>query len=167
MDVGLLIARFVFGLLLAAHGCQKLFGWFGGPGLSGTATFFESLGFHPGRAFVLATVFAECGGGLLLALGLVQPAAAATIISVMIVAIATVHWGKGLLGPSGIELPLLYLTAALSLALTGPGAYSLDSALGLTQWWTAEVTAVVLATGVVAGVMSLGIRRVGPAVAHA
>src|ERR687897_708546 len=149
MDVGLLIARLVFGLLLAAHGCQKLFGWFGGPGLSGTARFFESLGFHPGRAFVLATVFAECGGGLLLALGLVQPAAAATIISVMIVAIATVHWGKGLL------------------ALTGPGAYSLDAALGLTLWWTAEVTAVVLATGVVAGVMSLGIRRVGPAVAHA
>jgi putative oxidoreductase len=59
--------------------------------MSGTVTFFESLGFHPGRPFVVVTVLAECGGGLLLALGLLQPAAAALIISVMIVAIATVH----------------------------------------------------------------------------
>lgn len=167
MDVGLLIARLVFGLLLAAHGCQKLFGWFGGPGISGTATFFESLGFHPGRLFVVATVLAECGGGLLLALGLVQPAAAAAILSVMIVAIATVHWGNGLLAPNGIELPVLYLTAALSLALTGPGTYSFDAMLGLTQWWTPQVTTIVLAAGVVAGLVSLGIRRVGAAVAHA
>ena len=167
MDVGLLIARLVFGLLLAAHGCQKLFGWFGGPGIGGTATFFESLGFHPGRLFVVATVLAECGAGLLLALGFVQPAAAAAIISVMIVAIATVHWGNGLLAPNGIELPFLYLTAALSLALTGPGAYSLDAMLELTQWWTPQVTSIVLAAGIVASLVSLGIRRVGPAVAHA
>ena len=167
MDVGLLIARLVFGLLLAAHGCQKLFGWFGGPGLSGTATFFERLGFHPGRLFVMVTVLAECGGGLLLALGLLQPAAAALIISVMIVAIATVHWGNGLLAPNGIELPLLYLTAALSLALTGPGAHSVDALLGLTSWWTPPVTAIVLATGVVGGLVNLGLRRLVPAVAHA
>ncbi len=167
MDVGLLIARLVFGLLLAAHGCQKLFGWFGGPGLGGTATFFESLGYHPGRLFVVAAVLGECGGGLLLALGLFQPAAAAPIISVMIVAIATVHWGNGLLAPDGIEHPFLYLTTALSLALTGPGAYSLDTVLGLTHLWTPQVTAVVLGTGVIGGVVSLGLRRAGAAVAHA
>ena len=84
----------------------------------------------------------------------------------MIVAIA-VHWGNGLLASNGIELPFLYLTAASSLALTGPGAYSLDAMLGLTQWWTLQVTAFILAAGVVAGLASLGTRRVGPAVAHA
>jgi putative oxidoreductase len=159
MDVGLLVVRFVFGLLLAAHGCQKLFGWFGGSGMRGTAMFFESLGFHPGRLFVVLTVLAECGGGILLALGLLQPFATAPILSVMIVAIATVHWGQGLLSPNGIELPLLYLTAALSLALTGPGAHSLDALLGLTPRWTAQTTAIALAMGVLAGLVSLGLRR--------
>lgn len=167
MDVGLLIMRTVFGLLLAAHGCQKLFGWFGGPGLGRTATFFETLGFHPGRLFVVAAALGECGGGILLALGLLQPAAAAPIISVMIAAIATVHWGNGLLAPDGIEHPFLYLTAAFSLALTGPGAHSLDAALGLTHWWTPPVTAIALGTGVLGGIVSLGLRRADPAMAHA
>jgi putative oxidoreductase len=113
MDLGLLIARAIFGSLLAVHGSQKLFGWFRGAGMSGTAGFFESLGFFPGRPFVLAAAIAECGGGLLLVLGLLHPAAAASIVPVMIVAIATVHWGHGLLAPDGIELPLsLYLTVA-------------------------------------------------------
>jgi putative oxidoreductase len=167
MDVGLLIVRTVFGLLLAAHGLQKLFGWFGGAGVGGTATFFESLRFHPGRLFVVAAALGECGGGLLLALGLVQPFAAVPIISVMIVAIATVHWGQGLLAPDGIEHPLLYLTAAFSLALTGPGAYSLDAVLGLTHWWTPQLIAIALGAGVLGGLVSLGLRRAGTEVAHA
>ena len=168
MDTGLLIVRLVFGLLMAVHGCQKLFGWFGGPGMSGTAAFFEGLGFRPGRFFVVADVFAECGGGILLALGFLQPAAAAAIISVMIVAIATVHWSNGLLAlTNGIELPLLYLTAAVSLALTGPGAYSIDSVLGLNRWWTPQMTAIVLAASVVGAFASLGMRRRAPTVAHA
>lgn len=167
MDLGVLIARLVFGLLLVAHGSQKLLGWFGGAGMSGTAAFFESLGFQPGRPFVIATALAECGGGLLLALGLLQPVAAAPIISVMVVAIATVHWGHGLLGPSGIEPPLVYLAIAISLALIGSGAYSLDSLLGLQPWWSPQITALFLATGVAGGVISLGIRRLGTSVAHA
>ena len=168
MDEGLLISRLVFGLLMAVHGSQKLFGWFGGPGMSGTSAFVEGLGFRPGRLFAVGNVLAECGGGVLLALGLFEPAAAAAIVSVMIVAIATVHWSNGLLAlNNGIELPLLYLTAALSLALTGPGAYSLDVALGLREWWTPQVTAAVLAAGVIGGLASLGMRRPAPAVVHA
>jgi putative oxidoreductase len=168
MDAGLLIARLVFGLLMAVHGSQKLFGWFGGPGMSGTAAFLEGLGFRPGRLFAVANVLAECGGGILLALGLFEPVAAAAIVSVMVVAIATVHWPNGLLAlTNGIELPLLYLTAALTLALIGPGEYSLDTVLGLTSWWSPQGIAIVLAAGVGGGLVSLGIRRLLPAAAHA
>ena len=73
MNTGLLLARLVFGALMAVHGSQKLFGWFGGYGLSGTGTFFETLGFRPGRLFALADGVAEFGGGLLLAVGLLVP----------------------------------------------------------------------------------------------
>src|SRR5205814_7539283 len=89
MDTGLLIARLVFGLLMAAHGAQKLFGWFGGHGLAGTAGFLESLGFRPGRVFATAASLAELAGGLLAALGLLGPIGPALIVSVMIVAAMT------------------------------------------------------------------------------
>ena len=115
-----------------------------------------------------ANAVAECRGGVLLTLGLFEPAAAAVIVSVMIVAIATVHWRNGLLASiNGIELPLLYLTAALTLALTSPGDYSLDAVLGLRQWWTPQITGIALAAGVVGGFGSLMMRRPAPAVAHA
>ena len=96
MDVGLLLARMVFGLVMAAHGSQKLFGWFGGYGLAGTGGFFESLGFRPGRLFAAAAGASEMTGGLLLAAGLLGPLGPAMIIAIMIVAIATVHWPNGL-----------------------------------------------------------------------
>src|SRR5437762_3853582 len=91
IDTGLLIARLVFGLMMAAHGAQKLFGWFGGHGLAGTAGFLEALGFRPGRAFATTASVSEFGSGLLVALGLFGPVGPALMLSVMIVAAVSVH----------------------------------------------------------------------------
>jgi putative oxidoreductase len=158
-----LLVRIAFGTLMAAHGAQKLFGWFGGYGLNGTGQFFEGLGFRPGRAFAFAAGASESVGGLLIALGFLQPVGAALIVSVMLVATATVHWGHGLFaGSNGIEVPVLYGTAAAALALTGPGAYSLDQALGLTALWTPAVSWTILAVALLGGAANLGLRRQPP-----
>jgi putative oxidoreductase len=165
MDAGLLVARVVFGLLMAAHGSQKIFGWFGGYGIAGTGGYFEQLGFRPGRFFAAAAGTTEFVGGLLLALGLLGPLGPALIVSVMIVAIATVHWPNGIFGQNnGIEIPLLYTAAAIALALSGFGAYSLDAALQLS--WSTPVILAVLALGVLGGVANLAIRKTGPREVH-
>src|SRR5262245_33015125 len=96
MNEGLLLARVVPGLVMAAHGSQKLFGWFGGYGLNGTGQFLEGLGFRPGRTFAGLAGLAEFGGGLLIALGLFGPVGPALVLSVMIVAALSVHWQNGL-----------------------------------------------------------------------
>src|ERR1700681_1622968 len=95
MDIGLLILRLTVGLTLAAHGAQKLLGWFGGPGLDVTGQFLEMIGFVPGRRRALMAGLAETGGGLLLALGLLTPFAAAVVFGVMLVAAFSVHIKKG------------------------------------------------------------------------
>jgi putative oxidoreductase len=160
MDLGLLVARLVLGPLMAAHGAQKLFGWFGGHGLSGTGRFFESLGFRPGRLFALAAGLAEAGSGILLALGLLGPIGPALVLSVMIVAMVSVHWHNGLFAMSnGIEVPLLYATGAVALAFTGPGAYSLDGLLGISSLWTPVVSLAALVVGLLGGVANLAFRR--------
>ena len=166
MDAGLLIARFVFGLLMAAHGTQKLFGWFGGYGLTAVSGYFESLGFRPGRFFALVASLTEVVGGLLVAAGLLGPIGPALVLSVMIVAALTVHAQHGLFAANnGIEVPLLYGAAAVALGLTGPGAYSLDAALGLSSVWTPAVVWSVLSVGALGGVLNVAVRRVPQQVA--
>lgn len=168
MDLGLLVARLVLGPLMAAHGAQKLFGWFGGHGLPGTGGFFESLGFRPGRLFALAAGLGEAGSGILLALGLLGPVGPALMLSVMTVAIVSVHWHNGLFATSnGIELPLLYAAGAVALAFTGPGAYSVDGLLGLTSLWTPVVSLAALVVGLLGGVTNLAFRRTTAAPAAA
>jgi putative oxidoreductase len=168
MDAGLLFARLVVGLLVAAHGTQKVFGWFDGYGLAGTGGFFVQLGFRPGRFFAAVAGGTEVVSGLLLALGLLGPIGPALILSVMLVAAVTVHLPGGIFAQNnGVEVPLLYATAAAALALTGFGAYSLDAALGLASIWTPAVTLAVLAIGVVGGVANLALRRPASAAAAA
>ncbi len=168
MDTGLLIARFILGLALGAHGVQKLFGWFGGYGLKGTGGFFESLGFRPGALFALAAGLGELGGGLLTAAGLFGPIGPALIILVMLVAIFSVHWTHGFFAQAnGIELPLLYLTAALTLAFAGTGAYSLDGLLGLATLSQPATAWIAIALAVGLALTNLALRGPAPATARA
>lgn len=160
MDAGLVIARLVFGLLMAAHGTQKLFGWFGGYGLTAVSGYFESLGFRPGRFFALAASLTEVGGGLLVAAGFLGPIGPALVLSVMIVAALSVHAQHGLFAANnGIEVPLLYAAAAIALGLTGPGGYSLDAATGLASVWTPAIAWSVLVVGAIGGVLNVAARR--------
>lgn len=163
MHAGLLIVRLVAGLLMAAHGAQKLFGWFGGFGIEGMAGFMERLGFHPGRLFAAAAATAELFGGGLMALGFLGPVGPMLVLATMIVAAVSAHWQNGVFAASnGIELPLLDAAVAAALTLTGPGAYSLDAALGLTAFWTPAVAWGALAAGIIGGAANLAARRPAP-----
>ncbi|MFV7770282.1 DoxX family protein [Shewanella marisflavi] len=130
-DAGLapLVLRLPLGLILAAHGAQKLFGWFGGYGLEGTGQWMASVGFEPGYLMALLAGSAEFFGGLALVLGLLTRPAAALTAFTMAVAM-TVHLGNGLfVSNNGYEFALILLAASLSPALQGGGRYSVDAIL--------------------------------------
>jgi putative oxidoreductase len=164
VSIGLLLVRVVVGLIMAAHGAAKLLGWFGGYGLRGSGEFFVQLGFRPGPAFAAAASISEIVSGLLVTFGFLGPIGPALMISVMIVAAVTVHWGQGLFAPKGIEVPLLYAAGAFALALTGFGQYSLDAWLGIAGRWPASLIWIALTAGIVGGFANLALRR-RPAVA--
>ncbi|SDQ42295.1 DoxX family protein [Quadrisphaera sp. DSM 44207] len=129
-DVGLLALRAGVGSVLAAHGGQKLFGWFGGGGVQGTAGVFEAMGFTPARPSALLAGAAEFGGGALIALGLATPAAGAAAAGTVLAA-ASVHAPSGLFATQGgWEYPAVLGLSTSALALTGPGELSLDAVLG-------------------------------------
>jgi len=167
MDIGLLVVRLVFGTIMAAHGLQMLFGWFGGYGLASTGAFFDGLGFRPGRLFAAAAGLSESVGGTLLTLGLFVPIGAMLVIAAMIVAIGSVHWTNGLfVTTNGFELPLLYASAVAAITLIGPGAYSFDEVLGLASVWSPMLKLLAVALGLIGGVAHLLIRRPAPQAPH-
>jgi putative oxidoreductase len=154
-DLGLLVLRVPTGALMAAHGAQKLFGSFEGPGLKGFESMVESMGMQPGRYWALAGATAEFAGGTLTALGLFYPLGPISILSSMSIATAKVHWGKPIWAHTGgAEVPVLYSSAAAALWITGPGRFSLDHLFGikLPRW-------IVAATALTAGAsIGYGIR---------
>jgi putative oxidoreductase len=159
MDTGLLLLRVVLGALLIGHGSQKLFGAFGGHGLAGTGGFFHSIGFRPGKQMAFVAGLSEAGAGLLLALGLLTPLAAAAIVGTLFVA-SSVHWKAGLWAQNGgFELPLFYSVTAAVLAFTGPGAYSLDNAVGLDEFNGPGWGVLAAGIGVLAGIVVVSRAR--------
>ncbi|MEU2369453.1 MULTISPECIES: DoxX family protein [unclassified Streptomyces] len=129
-DLGLLLLRLGTGGVLAAHGSQKLFGWFGGGGIEGTGQFMDSIGYAPGKVSATAAGVAELGGGLLLALGLATPAAGAAAAGAMAGASA-VHAPNGFFNQEGgFEYAASLGLTAAGLAVAGPGRLSLDHLLG-------------------------------------
>ena len=125
-----LVLRVPIGLILAAHGAQKLFGWFGGYGLEGTGQWMASIGLEPGYLMALLAGGAEFFGGLALVLGLLTRPAAAVSAIAMLVAIFAVHIGNGLfMSNNGYEYALTLFVVSVALAIQGGGRFALDNLL--------------------------------------
>ncbi len=165
-DFGILLLRLVVGGLMAGHGAQKLFGWFGGHGLARTSAFFGGQPrLRPAKLWTVLAGLSEAGGGLLLALGLLDPLGSLAIIASMLMAIVLVHWPRFWVTDNGIEYSLVLIAAALAAAIGGPGSYSLDAALGISL--PAPATFLVgLALVLVGIVIALVTRAPEPREAH-
>lgn len=160
LSIGLLIARLAIGLLMAAHGAQKLFGWFGGAGLKHFGEMMSQMGYRPAILFATAASIGEFASGLLIAAGFLGPVGPAVMLSVMVVAIVAVHWPHGLFAmQNGIEVPLLYAIASIVFAVVGYGMYSIDALIGSASPWSPVLTWSALAVGVLGGLVNSAIKR--------
>jgi putative oxidoreductase len=162
MAYGILFLRVIVGLLFFAHGAQKLFGWFGGPGPRGTAGFFGSLGFRRQHALPMAVMAGLSeAAGVLFALGFLTPFAALAMASVMVVAVGTVHFRNGIWATNGgYEFNLVLWSVAIAVAASGPGRFSIDGALGWVDnlagvWWGVGV----LVVSLLGGLLVIGLRE--------
>lgn len=128
VGTGLLIIRLVVGLIFAAHGAQKLFGWFGGYGPKGTGGWMESIGIKPGVAAAVMAGLVEFVGGIAFASGLFTPVVAVLLALTMIVAMIKVHAPNGFWATAnGVELNVILMVVLIGVAFTGAGAYSIDA----------------------------------------
>lgn len=129
-DLAVLGVRTALGATIAAHGAQKLFGWFGGGGIEGTGKAFHSMGYRPGQNMALVAGVSEAVGGTALALGFGTPGGAAAVAGAMGVA-AELHKPNGFFNTNGgYEYPALIGLTAMSLIVSGPGKVSMDHATG-------------------------------------
>ncbi|MEV7418320.1 DoxX family protein [Streptomyces sp. NPDC089919] len=157
VDAGLLLIRLALGLTMAAHGAQKLFGWFGGGGISGTGQFFEMSGYPAGEAMAVVAGLSEVLGGLGLAVGLLTPLAGAALVGTLVNALAVV-WNGSFFEPAGVEFELLLTVAAAGLTLTGPGRYALDSFVPVLRTHRLRTGAGALLLGLLAAGVVLLVR---------
>jgi putative oxidoreductase len=149
MDLGLLLLRLALAAILWMHATQKLFGWFSGPGLDRATTLFENLGQRPGRQMAKLAAACEATGALLVATGLATPLGAAILAGTMAVAGGSLTMVKGTVwnAMGGGEYPLMLASVALVLGFTGPGGWSLDSAIGAP--WVPKSNSAALVVGVI------------------
>jgi putative oxidoreductase len=160
IDISLLILQLGIGLTFAAHGAQKVFGWWGGPGLAGWEGAMAHMGFRPARFFAVSSAFTELAGGLLLAIGLLTPLAAAALVAQAVVIVGHVHWSNGFFSSrSGIEFPLLLGLGAAAVGLTGSSAVGVDSFMGFA--FAPSVRVALVVAGVIAGLVALAVPRLG------
>ncbi|HZC33407.1 MAG TPA: DoxX family protein [Candidatus Bathyarchaeia archaeon] len=158
MDAALLVLRLVAGLTFAAHGAQKMFGWWGGSGFAGWQAVMVRMGFRPAGTFAIVSALAELLGGLMLAVGLATPLAAAVLVAQTVVIIAAAHWKRGFFNrDNGYEFPLSLGAGVVAILLGGAGGLSLDAAIGFDP--SAEVRVVLLVAGVLAGTVALAVPR--------
>ncbi len=147
-SVGILILRLAFGLTFAAHGAQKLFGWFNGPGMKRRIAATRAMGLEPAEPLAWLNAFGEFLGGLGVAAGFITPVAALGCLASMTVAIAKVHGPKGFWNRAGgMEYPMILVAVAFVLMLIGPGRYSIDAALGI-RWWEPWLAIIFLALSI-------------------
>jgi putative oxidoreductase len=153
IDLALALVRAVVGLVIAAHGAQKVLGIWGGPGLAGWTQGITRMGMRPPVFWAWISAFAELAGGVAFAFGFIVPVVAAALTIQMGVAIARAHWGKGFWNSKGgIEFPFTLGAIAAISGVADPGVYSLDRALGLPAMG-AGVFAAVLIVGLLAYLM--------------
>lgn len=165
LDIALLLLRVVAGLTLAAHGAQKLFGWFGGAGLKRILRGFAAQGLRPAWLWVTFALLGEVGGGLSLVFGFLTPLGAAGAFGAMLMATST-HWKKGFFNSKGgLEYPLLLMVVALALGIAGPGGLAIDTLLGIARIEVPLFAALALGALVVVVVGILIRRPAAPAVA--
>jgi putative oxidoreductase len=160
-DLGLLVLRLVVGLTFAAHGAQKAFGWWNGPGWTGWHNAIGRMGFRPIGLFTTLSIGAELVGGLLLAFGFLTPVAAATLAAQSVVIILKVHAPSGFWNKNGgIEFPLVLGLGAVALGLTGAGAFSVDLISGFELSDSVRVALVI--AGLAAGVLTFMLPTEAP-----
>ncbi len=163
-DAVLLLARGALGASIAAHGTQKLFGWFDGPGLEGTTQMMDQLGFRPPEFYAKLLAATEVGAGVLIATGAFGPLGPMLLIGSQVTAVGSVHWKNGFWAQNqGFEMNLMYVLVATLLAMEDHGRLSFDHITGLRKRHNSFIGTLAVVAGAAAGIAALARRETEPA----